>query len=57
MKILKNEAGDPITSQKNISAEQAKFYKKLYQSAPTVHFTYINHTDKKVTQIDKDKLD
>ena len=57
LKAVMREDNSITHDERQILAEQAKFYRKLYTSNPKIHFELTNHTDIKYDDVDKELLD
>ena len=57
IKKLITEDNTVVREQKDIIAEQYKFYKKLYTSDPKIYFMYTNNENIKLDDVEKNQLD
>ena len=57
MSSMIKEDGSEIIDTKQILREQERFYSKLYTSDPTVEFDYVNDSEIKITENEKEEID
>ena len=57
IKFLITDSGERISHKDKIMAEQIKYYSKLCSSNKSVQFKYVNQTDIKLSDSDKERLD